>query len=123
MPKFYVNLTGQLVTVWGIEVEAEDEEQAKKEALLSAPDDPDFWGRATNAVTDIQVTEVEQLTLQLVDRHLGRLELEEIYTAKGGEHHEHTKGGWFDHVAEGYTLLGYWDWVYQELQNEDEPNE
>lgn len=126
MPKFYVELLGTLQVRWGIEMEAATRDIAEAEALRSAPEDSNHWALGTNPVTNIEVDEVSVLPQETPDRDLGRLELETKYTADHGEgwgHHPlHTRKLWQHCVACDDTVDGYWDWVYNKLQNEDVPD-
>lgn len=123
MPRFFVTVTGSLTARWGIEIDAETAELAKKEALLSAPDDPNLWDLSQNPVTGFEVVEeVDLLTPEIPDRDLGRLELETKYSAghnEGWGHHPtHTRDLWKEDVDQDDTVMGYWDWVYNCLANE-----
>lgn len=123
MPRFFVTVTGSLTARWAIEIDAETEELAKKEALLSAPDDPNLWDLSQNPVTGFEVVEeVELLTPEIPDRDLGRRELETKYSAghsEGcGHHPTYTRDMWKAEVGQDDTVMGYWDWVYNCLANE-----
>lgn len=121
LKKFYIGFVGSLQVRWGIELEAINEEAAKQEAIRSLPEDSNHWalGDGTNMVIDPEIVSVADLgTQETPDHVLGRLELERKYTEDNeyGQHREHDKQCWIERVTDGYTLLGYWDWVYQMVQ-------
>lgn len=126
MKKFYIEFVGSLPVRWGIELEAINEEQAKAEAIRSLPEFSMDWsiGDGHEKVIDAEIVSVADLGGEVVkDRDLGRLELETKYTADHGEgwghHPEHSRQVWQNEVVAGDTIEGYWDWVYNMLQNED----
>lgn len=126
MKKFYIEFVGSLPVRWGIELEAINEEQAKAEAIRSLPEFSMDWsiGDGHEKVVDAEIVSVADLGGEVVkDRDLGRLELETKYTADHGEgwghHPEHSRQVWQNEVVAGDTIEGYWDWVYNMLQNED----
>lgn len=126
MKKFYIEFVGSLPVRWGIELEAINEEQAKADAIRSLPEFSMDWsiGDGHEKVVDAEIVSVADLGGEVVkDRDLGRLELETKYTADHGEgwghHPEHSRQVWQNEVVAGDTIEGYWDWVYNMLQNED----
>lgn len=126
MKKFYIEFVGSLPVRWGIELEAINEEQAKADAIRSLPEFSMDWaiGDGNEKVVDAEIVSVADLGGEVVkDRDLGRLELETKYTADHGEgwghHPEHSRQVWQNEVVAGDTIEGYWDWVYNMLQNED----
>lgn len=127
MKKFYIEFVGSLPVRWGIELEAINEEQAKADAIRSLPEFSMDWsiGDGHEKVVDAEIVSVADLGGEVVkDRDLGRLELENKYQgdhAQGWGHHPvHDRNIWRNAVADNDTVSGYWDWVYQMLQNEDE---
>lgn len=126
MPKFYVELDGTVSVKWGIEVEATTVDIAEQEALDSAPRyEPMSWKLGTEVV-GINVEEVDTLPDEPRDIDMGRRELEMKYSQDGkdwGHHPLHTRELWKHCVTEEDTVSGYWDWVYEKIQNEDEPDE
>lgn len=130
LKKFYISFVGSLPVHWGIELEAATEEQAKEDAIRSLPEFSMDWsiGDGNEKVVDAEIVSVTDFgTQEPADRDLGRLELENKYTADHGEgwgHHPiHTRDLWKHCIAEDDTVDGYWDWVYNKLQNEDEPDD
>lgn len=126
MKKFYIEFVGSLPVRWGIDLEALNEEQAKADATRSLPEFSMDWsiGDGHEKVVDAEIVSVADLGGEVVkDRDLGRLELETKYTADHGEgwgqHPEHSRQVWQNEVVAGDTIEGYWDWVYNMLQNED----
>ena len=126
LKKFYIEFVGSVQVRWGIEIEAVDVDQAKEDAIRSLPEDSLPWsfGDGQNQVIDPEIVSVADLGVEIVkDRDLGRLELETKYTADHGEgwghHPEHSRQVWQNEVVAGDTIEGYWDWVYNMLQNED----
>lgn len=127
MPKFYVIMAGTLPVTWGLEVEAATVDIAEQEALDSVPRyEPVNWKMGTEVI-NISVGEVETLPDEPKDIDMGRRELEEKYSSEGswgrGHHPELTRRLWRGQVAKQGTVLGYWDWVYEQLRTEDEPDE
>ena len=130
LKKFYIEFVGSLPVRWGIELEALTEEQAKADAIRSLPEFSHDWsiGDGNEKVVDAEIVSVADLGVEVVkDRDLGRLELEQKYQgdhAQGWGHHpEHSRNIWRNAVADNDTVEGYWDWVYNMLQNEDEPDD
>lgn len=130
LKKFYIEFVGSLPVRWGIELEAVDVEEAKADAIRSLPEFSSDWsiGDGNEQVIEPEIVSVADLgTQEPHDRDLGRLELETKYTACHGDgwghHPQHGREIWQNAVAEGDTVEGYWDWVYNMLQNEDEPDE
>lgn len=126
LKKFYIEFVGSLPVRWGIELEAINEEQAKADAIRSLPEFSMDWsiGDGHEKVIEPEIVSVADLGGEVVkDRDLGRLELETKYTADHGEgwghHPEHSRQVWQNEVVAGDTIEGYWDWVYNMLQNED----
>lgn len=129
MKKFYIEFVGSLPVRWGIELEAINEEQAKADAIRSLPEFSMDWsiGDGHEKVVDAEIVSVADLGGEVVkDRDLGRLELETKYTADHGEgwgrHPTYTREDWVKDVQNEDTVAGYWDWVYNSLQNEDVPD-
>lgn len=119
--KFYVEFVGSLPVRWGIELQAINEEVAKEEARRSLPEFSADWsiGDGNEQVVDAEIVSVADLgTQETPDHVLGRLELERKYTEDNeyAQHREHDKQCWIERVNDGYTLLGYWDWVYEKVQ-------
>lgn len=129
LKNFYIEFVGSLQVRWGIELQAINEEAAKEEAHRSLPEDSNYWalGDGTNMVIDPKIVSVADLGAQEVrDIDLGRRELEHKYLEAGGDwgHHPiHTRELWKHCVTEEDTVSGYWDWVYDKVQSEDEPDE
>lgn len=125
MPKFYVGLAGTVPVKWGIEIEAATRDIAEAEALASAPRlQPVSWSVGTE-VEGVFVDEVEELNPAPKDIDLGRRELEAKYMGDAcwGHHPIHRRDLWKHCVAVDDTVSSYWDWVYDKIQNEDEPDE
>lgn len=54
------------------------------------------------------------------DRELTASQLDDKYNPDGdGSHPAYSRHVWRDAVCLGYTLLGYWDWVADQLTQED----
>lgn len=129
LKRYYVEFVGSLQVRWGIELDAINEDAAKQEATLSLPESSNEWslGDGTNSVIDVEIVSCTTEAAVPHDRDLGRLELEQKYQdghSQGWGHHPvHGRKIWQNAVAEGDTVEGYWDWVYNMLQNEDEPDE
>lgn len=128
LKKFYIEFVGSLQVRWGIELQAINEEAAKQDAIRSLPEDSNYWalGDGTNMVIDPEIVSVADLgTQETPDRDLGRLELEQKYTADGTHwvsHPVYVRDDWVKDVQNGDCEDGYWDWVYNSLQNEDVPD-
>lgn len=125
MPKFYVELLGTVEVRWGIQVTAATVDDAEQEVLRSAPErEPMSWKLGAE-VLNIHVDEVDTLEDEPRDKDLGRLELEDKYSEKDGgtwgHHPVYHRYQWKQDVEEDNTVCGYWDWVYNKVQNEDEP--
>lgn len=126
LKKFYIEFVGSLQVRWGIELDALDAKEAEADARRSLPESSNDWtlGDGTNPVIDVEMTGCTELATEVKDRDLGRLELENKYQgdhAQGWGHHPvHSRTIWRNAVADNDTVSGYWDWVYQMLQNEDE---
>lgn len=129
LKKFYIEFVGSLPVRWGIEIEAISEEVAKEEATRSLPEFSADWsiGDGHEKVIDAGIVSVADLGEVVKDRDLGRLELEQKYSdghSEGWGHHPiHTRDLWKYCIAEDDTVDGYWDWVYNKIQNEDEPDD
>lgn len=125
LTKFYVEFVGSIQVRWGIEVEAESSSAAQREARLSIPESSNDWslGDGTNPVIDVEVINCTPAPVVPHDRDLGRLELETKYTSDNGDgwgrHPTYTREDWMRDVQNEDTVAGYWDWVYNSLQNED----
>lgn len=126
LKKFYIEFVGSLPVRWGIEIEAISEEVAKEEATRSLPEFSMDWsiGDGHEKVIDAGIVSVADLGVEAVkDRDLGRLELEHKYTSDGTHwvsHPAYVRDDWVKDVQNGDCEDGYWDWVYNSLQNEDE---
>lgn len=126
MKKFYIEFVGSLPVRWGIELEAINEEQAKADAIRSLPEFSHDWsiGDGNEQVIEPEIVSVADLGGEVVkDRDLGRLELETKYTSDGTHwvsHPAYVRDDWVKDVQNGDCEDGYWDWVYNSLQNEDE---
>lgn len=126
LKKFYIEFVGSLPVRWGIELEALTEEQAKADAIRSLPEFSADWsiGDGNEKVVDAEIVSVADLGVEVVkDRDLGRLELEQKYTSDGTHwvsHPAYVRDDWVKDVQNGDCEDGYWDWVYNSLQNEDE---
>lgn len=123
LKNFYIEFVGSVPVRWGIELQAINEEVAQEEARRSLPEFSMDWaiGDGNEKVVDAEIVSVADLgTQETPERNLGRLELEQKYTATNeyGQHKEHDKVCWIEKVNDGFTLLGYWDWVYQMVQEE-----
>lgn len=129
MKKFYIEFVGSLQVRWGIELDALDAKEAEADARRGLPESSHDWalGDSTNPVIDVELVSCTAQAPEITDRDLGRLELELKYSAghsEGWGHHPvHTRALWKHCIAEDDTVDGYWDWVYQKLQDEDEPDE
>lgn len=56
------------------------------------------------------------------DLTLNPEELEHKYSPEGGGQHPFfDRAGWITAVARHDTVCGYWDWVYNAIQNDEEP--
>lgn len=126
---FYVEFVGSLQVRWGIEVTAISSAAAEEEARRSLPESSDNWslGDGTNPVIDVEMVSCTTQAPEIRDRDLGRLELETKYTSDNGDgwgrHPTYTREDWMLDVQNEDTVAGYWDWVYNSLQNEDVPDE
>lgn len=124
MPKFLVELVGDVTAKWSIEIDAATSDIAEAEALNSAPTHSSNWEICPD-VSQAYVDEVTVIKADSKDSDLGRLELEEKYSGdvSWGSHPTFTREMWKQCVAEDDTVQSYWDWVYNKVQNEDEPDE
>lgn len=61
------------------------------------------------------------------EKTLSLTELEDKYSTEGtwhsgwSEHPDYDRQRWKDMVADEETMLGYWEWVFNKIQGEDEP--
>lgn len=57
------------------------------------------------------------------ENSLSLAQLEDKYrtSTNWGHHHTYHRQWWMDEVAKEDTICGYWEWVYNKIQNEDEP--
>lgn len=128
LQKYYVEFVGSIQVRYGVEVESTSYSEAEEWARRSLPESSLDWslGDGTNPVIDVELVDCTLLSeKEPHDRDLGRLELEQKYTADGTHwvsHPVYVRDDWVKDVQNGDCEVGYWDWVYDSLHNEDEPD-